>query len=312
MKSDRYQALLKKYLKDRCTTAEAEELFAYIRSQDSPEWPEGMPDQWDEQPADRTLNEEKTRQLWQRILRTTRLPSRQKRWYAVAASLAGLLAIATYFLIQSVTTVTYRTAYGETQRVLLPDSSVVTLNGNSSVRFASEWKAREVHLEGEAFFEVRKQPVGPRQKFLVHTQQLDVEVLGTTFNVAQRRDHTQVVLRSGKVRLNTPAGEELLMEPGELAELSETQNNLRKRSVDITPHLAWRDQELIFRQTRLAEIARELEDTYGLDVTFADQSLAEKKLTGTFAADRLEVLLKAMEEVHQLSVTRQGNEITIE
>lgn len=85
----------------------------------------------------------------------------------------------------------YATQYGEQRVVELPDHSVVSLNANSTLRFRNDWSQantlREVWLDGEAFFSVQKQEgaAGPA-KFIVHTNDLDVEVLGTRFNVSNR------------------------------------------------------------------------------------------------------------------------------
>src|SRR5579872_616700 len=89
-----------------------------------------------------------------------------------------------------------RTGYGEIKSVLLPDSSVVTLNANSTMRIPEQWteaSGRQVWLEGEAYFQVQKKPA-TAEKFVVHTKEVDVEVLGTKFNVNARRERAVVSL----------------------------------------------------------------------------------------------------------------------
>ena len=104
----------------------------------------------------------------------------RKRRLAIAASLAGLIALGAGFWMLSQQDIIYKTAYGETKTVELPDGSKVTLNTNSNIRIKHAWNAeipREVWLDGEAFFKVSHQ--GNNQKFVVHTQDnVDVEVLG--------------------------------------------------------------------------------------------------------------------------------------
>lgn len=112
------------------------------------------------------------------------------------------------------------TAYGKTERITLPDQSVVLLNANSVLSYNDKWtdnKTREVWLAGEAYFEVKKSDARGNAKFVVHTDQLSVEVLGTEFNVNNRRGKTQVVLNAGKVRLtsDTTLEKEIIMAPGE-------------------------------------------------------------------------------------------------
>src|SRR5690606_33504015 len=104
---------------------------------------------------------------------------------------------------------------------------------------------------------------------------------------------------------------EVVMIPGELVEFSETEKKLTKKMVDVEMYTSWRNHELIFRETTLEEIAQVLKDTYGLEVIM-DTSLAKEKFTGTFASDKISVLLKAISEVHQARVTRNGQTITID
>src|SRR5690606_15777064 len=107
------------------------------------------------------------------------------------------------------------TGYGETRKINLPDGSLVVLNANSELKYESNWQQapmREVWLQGEAFFEVVK--TTEEKQFIVHTGSLDVEVLGTQFNVHNRHQKVQVVLSSGKVKLQPLERQEsLLMNP---------------------------------------------------------------------------------------------------
>jgi ferric-dicitrate binding protein FerR (iron transport regulator) len=117
----------------------------------------------------------------------------------------------------------HTTHYGETARIKLPDGSMVVLNAHSTLTYNdwSEGQTREVWLNGEAFFEVQKKhDATGRVKFVVHTGDLNVEVLGTRFNVSNRGLRTQIVLEEGKVRLRYEQETEKVidMQPGELVE----------------------------------------------------------------------------------------------
>jgi ferric-dicitrate binding protein FerR (iron transport regulator) len=108
------------------------------------------------------------------------------------------------------------TPYGQIRTLYLPDSSKVVLNAHSSVRYASAWRPgqpREVWLEGEAYFDVR--PV-ESSGFLVHVKDLTVEVLGTAFDIRDRRGKVEVVLEKGKIRVRYIGGD-LVMAPGDRA-----------------------------------------------------------------------------------------------
>ena len=212
-------------------------------------------------------------------------------------------------------TTVIRTAYGEIKTVTLPDGSEVTLNANSTLRHAAAWEdhtKRQVWLDGEAFFSVVHTP--DDRRFQVHTSHMNVEVLGTEFNVNNRRGDTQVVLQSGKVKLaisHDEATSEVLMAPGELVAYSGARHSIIKRIVDPQRYSAWRNQELILDNTSLAEIARALEDYYGFEVVIPEDTLKNIKLTATarLSLKETEVLLTAISEIYGIKVKQEGDRI---
>ncbi|MEQ9440870.1 MAG: FecR domain-containing protein [Cyclobacteriaceae bacterium] len=247
-----------------------------------------------------------------------------RQWIGVAASLTGviLLAVAYFIAFQPWEPTEYTTTYGETKTVTLPDQSVVTLNANSSLRIAeADWEnlaERKVWLTGEAFFDVEKRKTreGEPAKFLVHSGNVRVEVLGTRFNVNSRHRETKVVLSSGKVKLNIEgpteqANEEVLMVPGEMVAVDQHQQAVEKKTVDPSHYTAWTENKLVFENTPIAAIKQLIEDNYGLQVSIEDPNLLLKAFTGTAPADDLDILLDKLSLVYRLKITRSGNEITI-
>jgi transmembrane sensor len=220
-------------------------------------------------------------------------------------------------------TITYATQFGETRSLTLPDGSEVTMNANSSIRFSETWNQnspREVWLDGEAFFEVEKMFSKASQtahrtpiKFIVHTGSLEVEVLGTEFNVNNRREETKVVLKSGKVKLNVKDGEkveEIFMEPGEMVAFNEVSKALTKKVVNPDIHASWKNHQLIFEEVLLGDIASMLEDAYGVVVKFEDPQLAHEQFTGLVPSDDINMLLKAFAKLYGIQITKEQNIIT--
>jgi ferric-dicitrate binding protein FerR (iron transport regulator) len=245
-------------------------------------------------------------------------PPAQARYRLAAAFVGLLLLLGGYFLWQGrpETSTRYATGYGEVKTVLLPDSSEVTLNANSVLSFRGGWDRkhqREVWLEGEGFFHVRKKNQLGQATFRVHTPELTVEVLGTQFNVNNRRGGTQVVLRTGQVNLRLQADQEpsLLMEPGELVSVSQEANKVDLRRVDPELYTSWRSNRLTFLRSSLGEVAQLLEDTYGLRVVFADTGLAEKRFTGTIPADNIDLLFDSLTKLYELNITRKKNQVIL-
>lgn len=243
-------------------------------------------------------------------LRTHQVQNRKSNkvypyWIKLAASITGFLILSaiTYQILRTPDLTIKRTGYGETATYILPDSSVITLNANSSLEYADNWQqpgVREVWLDGEAFFQITRTSQNTSSqlpaKFIVHTPQIDVEVLGTKFNVQDRRGKTTVVLNSGKVVLNSNVGNgpKMVMQPGDYVELSETKAQFDRKVVDPAQFSSWMEHKLIMDNTTLGEIAPVIEDYFGLTVKFDDNELANKALTGSIPTDSLDKFLAVL------------------
>jgi transmembrane sensor len=235
----------------------------------------------------------------------------RRHWYTGMAAAVLILVVcgAVYWLQVRESTQEYCTAYGETARIQLPDSSEVVLNGNSRLRCAARWKSgrtREVWLDGEAFFAVTPRQVSDGSgnvKFIVHTPDLQVEVLGTAFNVYKRNEKTRVVLSEGTVKVRLEDQDTTaLMQPGEMIEFSRQTEKLSSRRVNPEIYSAWKNKLLIFDHTPLSEVAEIIEETYGRKVIFRDSRQAGRKLSGTIPSDNLDILLLALAKSFNLSV----------
>jgi ferric-dicitrate binding protein FerR (iron transport regulator) len=234
-------------------------------------------------------------------------------WQRAAAVLIGILLLgAAYFLVNRPDKlVKYQTAYGETKSIVLPDLSTVILNAGSSIEFASGWdsnQVREVWINGEAFFTVTHKT--NHQKFMVHANNLNVEVLGTEFNVNNRRGTSSVVLSSGKVKLSAARQTQaLIMAPGDLVEFSEAKAGFTRKKVDTDLYTSWRSNKLVFMATPLYRVAQTLEDTYGVKIIFNAPGIGNYKFTGSIPIEDMDVLIQSIAASFGLKVVRKGNTI---
>ncbi|MBO0939796.1 FecR domain-containing protein [Fibrella sp. HMF5335] len=239
----------------------------------------------------------------------------------VAAILAGLLVLGG-LLWQSMQTekpVAYHTAFGKTQTVALPDGSVVTLNGNSTLTLSPNWnkdQMRLVTLDGEAFFTVAKHrdQTGQPVKFRVKTPDLTVEVLGTQFNVSRRHDQTEVVLQEGRVQVTEAQtnASPTLMQPGERLTYSGLNGKLTKTTVDTRLYTSWQTNMLIFRDKPVTEIAQLLADNYGIAIEFKNKDMATARFSGSVPADSVVVFFAKIEKLYGVSVRQEGQRYIIE
>jgi len=243
---------------------------------------------------------------------SNKIRSNKKLFYWIAASIS-LIAVASSILIGiRSSTIEISTSYGESRTLSLPDSSKVTLNSNSRISYTKSLLSnghREVFLEGEAYFSVVHKD---DEKFVVQTGELNVEVLGTKFNVNSRRGNTKVILEEGKVRLNVngPSKKDLIMAPGEYVEYS-GKGKLTRKTVDANNYLEWRNNRLIFVGTSLADIGQLLEDNYGYKVIFENDSITQKKFTGSSSAVEIGELFEKLSKVYNLEIRKNGNEVTL-
>ncbi|MGB3780968.1 MAG: FecR domain-containing protein [Tunicatimonas sp.] len=239
--------------------------------------------------------------------------SQRRRWQLSAAAVVLLLiGTLTYRpLYEALTTVRYATGYGETQQIDLPDGSTVILNANSRLHYPKPWpeeRPREIWLRGEAYFSVKKTGNPGNQRFVVHTDGLAIEVVGTTFNVNQREQATQVVLTSGKVKLfrNGAARADAVMQPGDLVVYSPQTQRLTQRATETQLHTAWKENLLVFKDQSLQDIGRTLNDRYGITLRFGSPDIAQQRFTTTLPADRIEVfftMLSSSYTIQRISKT---------
>jgi transmembrane sensor len=235
-------------------------------------------------------------------------------FYKIAATILIIFAFSLWWYSFSNGVNEIRTGFGEHRMVMLPDKSKVILNGNSSLKYAAHWDAnavREVWIEGEGFFSVTH--TSDNTKFIVHgASELDVEVLGTKFNIKTRRNASEVMLTEGKVRLamgEKKDAQEIFLSPGDLATIKD--KSLSTRSVRHNRYTSWMDNKLVFEHTPLRELAHVLRDTYGLTVSFENQSLEERELSGEISSATADDILYAIAETFDLRIEREGNSVTI-
>jgi len=229
------------------------------------------------------------------------------RWIAAAAVLVLLAGgfLFTRFVHRSRPEV--RTDFGQINRQQLPDGTEVTMNANSRISYADGWQDgidREVWVEGEVFFHVRKTPL--KSKFIVHTEHFDIIVTGTQFNVSNRHGKDNVLLQEGSVTLRTKDGKTLLMKPGDFVTFDPAVLERKAGCKDML--LAWKEQKLIFDHTSIRQLATIIQDIYGKTVTLEGDSIAERKISGILPNNNLDILLQALEATAEYDVVRDAHD----
>ena len=322
---DRRSLLLLKYQQKTISPSEREELFEDLRTSDLAQYEAGLDKAWrtsdQEHLPTETPSDEAARRVYARLRQELPLPSHprtraifRQRWIRGAAVLLVGLAAVLYWLVQPSTHLV--TNVGETRTIVLPDASVVTLNGHSELRYDLPWddqSPREVWLTGEAYFSV--QHTASDQPFIVHTDLVAIQVLGTEFNVHNRNHRPEVILTSGSVLLTTERSDSvrsMTLEPGERVVLNETRV-FEKSAVNPAVYAAWTKQELVLDATPLPEVALLLERKYAVPVVLSDSSLHTITLSGTYPNQQLNTVLDMLSEVlvAEASIEQSDQQVTI-
>ncbi|WPP51738.1 FecR family protein [Catalinimonas niigatensis] len=240
------------------------------------------------------------------------------KWrYAAAVSAVVMFTGLLYYLFLLRPFQYYETTYQQTETFSLDDGTEVSLNANSSLkvyRDLQDKSVREVWLEGEAYFKVTKLSLGKdTSTFVVHTPNLDVQVLGTQFNVRSRDGNTRVLLEEGSVKVeNASTQENLLMIPGETVELNDSGGKIKKEVLIDKKELAWQKNFFVFDNEKLSIVAKEIQQYYGIQVTFEDPAMEDYIFTAEVSRTNLPLLQTLIEEAFTLEVKREGNTILLQ
>ena len=168
---------------------------------------------------------------------------------------------------------------GQKSKLILPDSTSVWLNSESTIRYTSDFlNNREVRLEGEAFFNVRR---NRKSVFMVKTDDYNSNVKGTEFNVIAYEDfgRTETTVVNGRIQVNrknenveVDASEKVVYEDGKL----------EKHNANVLAATSWKDNIFYFNKVPFKELVRRLERWYDVDITLKGEDLSDIEYSGIF------------------------------
>jgi transmembrane sensor len=203
------------------------------------------------------------------------------------------------------------TPLGGQYQLTLADGSRVWLNAASSIRFPTTFtgKEREVEITGEAYFEVMQQADQP---FHVKVNEMQVNVLGTSFNIMAYHDEQVIktTLVEGAVQLKHGNNASIL-KPGLQASLSASGDRFEISPADMEQTLAWKEGRFRFRNTNIRNIMRQLSRWYNIEVSYQGD-VSDIDLTGVISRrEEAGNLLTALEATQRVQFEVNGNNVTV-
>jgi ferric-dicitrate binding protein FerR (iron transport regulator) len=230
----------------------------------------------------------------------------------IAIVVTGSIIYYTYWNAKT----TISTKYSEIKKVMLPDGSLVVLNAHSTISYfehVRKSRPRQVWLDGEAFFNVKhinknENDIKESERFIVSTNDLNVNVLGTSFDVKKRDQVTEVILETGKIRIefNNRLQPAVTMLPGQMIAYDNSNHPLLK-SVNAAINTTWINKKLVLREASVNEIAQYIQDYYGYKVILEDTAIGNKKMEGTLLLDNMQDVLFVLSTTLNIKIETQEN-----
>lgn len=235
--------------------------------------------------------------------------------FLVAASVIVAVSIVTFYFLKSDGKTNWETvvAANENRQISLPDGSTVLLRKGSTFRYSTKFEAgdRSTELSGEGFFEVQPDRANP---FKITTSQSVVEVLGTSFLVRSSAAKDEVVVNEGRVRFTERGDLEKKVVLTKRQQASLEGNTFFLDTVLSNNYLAWESGSLVFNNTPLKQVIRDVSNLYGVEIVLSPdgrEQLADIKIQAEFNNQTLEQVLDEIRLMTGLNITREKNRVII-
>ena len=201
-----------------------------------------------------------------------------RRVWLTRVAAAAILLVGTFFAWNTFSSSHQQVAtLDNTQEVHLADNTEVMINRGSDFEYPTTFSSNErrVNLQGEAFFDVAK---NPDQPFIIQTGNFQVKVLGTSFNIRNydNEDLAEITVRSGKVEVSTlNGGQSWILEANDQLRLDKKENKSKELKDVSLNALAWFNGKLSFQDEKVERVKQALEHVYNVELEFTDTDILE-------------------------------------
>lgn len=316
--------LLNKFINENITPDERKVLKNSVTELSDEELKQAMSDVW-EQYETKATSPVAFEQIARRL--SIKSPSSMKHSLLFIAKVAAVIAIPLLIGIQIhlyITNdklnkfidqqLTIQVESGEKAAITLPDGTKVYLNAATSLSYPNDFGLyqRDIYLTGEAYLEVAKDAERP---FHVHTDDVEIEVLGTKFNVNSYPDQDEVetTLIEGAVKLTAKNNSQhpIIMKPSQKVIYSKKNRQLSSLQTTGYFETAWTRGELVFRSAKFSDIIEKLKKRYGADIQISGDKYDTDLFTGSFKEEYIHGVLKLLQMHYQFTYTEKNGKILI-
>lgn len=233
------------------------------------------------------------------------------KWILRVAAILVIAFFGTWVLIHNTPAdMIVASTLNETRTITLADGSTIWLNKNTKVTYPEKFdeNSRNIKLEGEAFFDVKRDPSKP---FNIEGKDFNVKVLGTSFNVCETKNTVVVTVETGTVAFSSAQKGPLTLTKGEVGTYDRSKNVWEEStSYDLNVN-AWRTHHLRFENSALLFVLSDIEGYFDTNIIVEDKTILNCKFTGSFPNAKLQDILKIMEGSLNIKVKTEKNRITI-
>jgi ferric-dicitrate binding protein FerR (iron transport regulator) len=241
-----------------------------------------------------------------------------QRWFSYAAVFAGAVILNTIFMYSYLSKdsdkaevfATITSPRGQITSMTLFDGTTVWLNSGSSLKYSNQFgeKQREVTLDGEALFEVKKDT---RKSFVVNMDGSTIEVHGTVFNAKNYHTEKEVVLLEGKIEFRNH-GKAVDMSPNDRVVVNKNTEEVKVDQVNGTDYKSWIGGKINFDNETLENLALRLERWYDIEFEFEKSNIKAYKFSGVINKDKsLDYTLRIIQLTNKVKFRKEADKIFI-
>ena len=239
-------------------------------------------------------------------------------WWAAAAAI--VLGLGIYLRIQSPTNqpITQQTppptpqkfTYTNKEFIYLPDGSTVLLNSESTLTYFNNFKnQREIFLSGEAFFDIKKDPLHP---FIIHTGDITTKVLGTAFNINSHNDKVIVTVTRGMVQVEKKDKILGILKPNQQISVNKKSADFQQQSIQAEQSLTWKANSLIMDDITFTDAIHLLEKRFKTSIKIENTEINDCRIRASFLNDEsLDEILTLICGARQAEFEQDKNQIII-